>query len=434
MGFYSGLGAEKYDRQYTDRQLFRRIIHYFKPQFWRMVGIAATILVISGAGASLPWVVSRGIDLMRTQLSTSGIFFISGLVMIIGLLTWAANYVRRRLVIRAVADVLLALAVDAFQEAADHDLSFYDQYSSGRIQSRITSDTRDFGNLVSLSTELISQVFESAILAVVLLRIEWHLALYLFAMIPAVFLLTLAYRHLARKVTREGMRAMAGVNSAIKETVSGIGVAKNFRQESSIYEDFEKANSLSYRVNLRRGLVLAFLWPVLTVIGGLMSALMVYTGGMSVAQGAVTAGAWYLFLLSLDRFLFPVMMLSSFSTQVQTGLSAAERVFALIDAEPVVKQTGSKPVGRLEGRIDFEHVDFRYENEEPVLQDFSLHIAPGETVALVGHTGAGKSSIAKLIARFYEYQSGQILVDGQDIRGFQLADYRRRLGIVSQVP
>ena len=434
MGFYSGLGAEKYDRQYTDRQLFRRIIHYFKPQFWRMVGIAVTILVISVSGASMPLVVSRGIDLMSTQPSTSGIFFISGLVLLIGLLTWAANYVRRRLVVRAVADVLLALAVDAFQAAADHDLSFYDQYSSGRIQSRITSDTRDFGNLVSLSTELMSQVFESAILAVVLLRIEWHLALYLFAMIPAVFLLTLAYRHLARKVTREGMRAMAGVNSAIKETVSGIGVAKNFRQESSIYEDFEKANSLSYRVNLRRGLVLAFLWPVLNVIGGLMSALMVYTGGMSVAQGMVTAGAWYLFLLSLDRFLFPVMMLSSFSTQVQTGLSAAERVFALIDAEPVVKQTGATPVGRLEGRIDFEHVDFRYKDEEPVLQDFSLHIAPGETVALVGHTGAGKSSIAKLIARFYEYQSGRILVDGQDIRGFQLADYRRRLGIVSQVP
>ena len=150
MGFFSGLDAEKYDRQYSDRELFRRILHYFKPQVWRLVGIAVTMLVISGRGRQrMPLVVSRGVDLMSTQPSTSGIFCY-----------WRAgagdrpadlggNYVRRRLTVRAIADVLLTLATDAFQAAADHDLSFYDQYSSGRIQSRITSDTRDFGNLVT---------------------------------------------------------------------------------------------------------------------------------------------------------------------------------------------------------------------------------------------------------------------------------------------
>jgi ATP-binding cassette subfamily B protein len=246
--------------------------------------------------------------------------------------------------------------------------------------------------------------------------------------------MAISYRSLARKVTRKGMQAMANVNSAIKETVSGIGVAKNFRQETGVYAEFDDANRTSYKVNVQRGLVLALVFPTLNTLGGVMSAILVYSGGITVAQGMVTAGAWYLFLQSLDRFLFPVMSLSSFWTQVQSGLSAAERVFALIDAEPAVVQIDQQPVEHLVGRIQFEQVNFRYKEDEPVLQDFTLDIQPGENIALVGHTGAGKSSIAKLIARFYEFQSGRILIDGRDIRSLDLVSFRRQLGIVSQVP
>lgn len=434
MGFYSSLSAEKYDRQYTDRELFGRMIKYFRPYAGRLVLISLAVLVISGTGAAQPWVVSRGVDLMQEGPTPLGIAAIAGTVLLIGVTGWTANYFRRRLTIRAIADVLLKLATDSFQAAADHDLSFYDEHSSGRVQSRITSDTREFGNVVNLVTDLVSQVVETVIIAVVLFQIEARLTLYLFGMVPVVFLLAIVYRQLARKVTQQGMRAMAEVNSAIKETVSGIAVAKNFRQEAGIYREFDQANTTSYRVNVRRGFVLSFLWPTLNTIGGLMSALLVYFGGLSVAEGMVTAGAWYLFLLSLDRFLYPVLSLSSFWTSIQSGLSAAERVFALIDADPNVKQIDQQPVPVLKGRIDFEHVDFFYKSTEPVLTDFDLHISPGENIALVGHTGAGKSTIAKLIARFYEFQGGQLLIDGKDIRTFDLQSYRRQLGIVSQVP
>lgn len=435
MGFYASLTAEKYDRQYSDRDLFNRIVRYFKPYIWRMLAIALAVLTISATGAAQPWVVSRGVELMQNQNPTTlEISTVAGAVLIVGFAGWVANYARRRLTIRIVADVLLTLAMDAFRAAADHDLSFYDQFSSGKIQSRITSDTRDFGNLVVLVTDLVSQVVESVILGIVLFRIEPRLTLIMLAMVPVVFILAIIYRRLARSITRKGMRAMADVNSAIKETVSGISVAKNFRQETSIYSEFDKANTTSYRVNVRRGLILGFLWPALNIIGGVMTAVMVYYGGLSAVEGMVTAGAWYLFLLSLDRFLYPVLSLSSFWTSVQTGLAAAERVFALIDAEPNVKQTASAPVDRLIGRIDFQNVSFRYKDTEPVLEDFSLQIAPGENIALVGHTGAGKSTIARLIARFYEFQEGNILIDGRDIRTFALDEYRRQLGIVSQVP
>jgi ATP-binding cassette, subfamily B, bacterial len=434
MGFFSNLNAEKYDRQYSDRDLLRRIGVYFKPFRKILFLIAGLILVISGSGSLQPIIVSRGIDAIEGTTSLGSILLIAGAVLVIGVVRWTANWLRRRTMVRVIADVILKLARDGFDAAAEHDLSFYDQYSSGKVVSRITTDTRDFGQLVSLTTELIAMLLEAAILGVVLLTIEWRLALYVFLIIPAVFFMSVAYRSLARRVTRDGMRAMADVNSTIKETVSGIAIAKNFRQEASIFEDFDHANRQSYRVNVRRGLVLSIVFPTLNTLGGLATALLVYVGGLSAAQGIVTAGSWYLFLLSLDAFLFPIMSLSSYVTQVQTGLAAAERVFALIDADPAVSQVEQRPVPKLNGEIEFSHLYFRYKDAERILEDFNLHIEAGENLALVGHTGAGKSSIARLIARFYEFQEGKLLIDGHDIRTFDLHEYRKQLGIVSQSP
>ncbi|HEY9088987.1 MAG TPA: ABC transporter ATP-binding protein [Anaerolineaceae bacterium] len=435
MGVLSGLNAEAYDRKYSDRTLARRSARYFRGQARRLTLLAGGLMVVSLTSAAQPIVVSRGIDLLN-QVGAPLVqyFLIPGIVLVVSVLTWLANYLNRRVSARAINDVMLQLRTDAFDAAVHHDLSFYDELSSGRMVSRITTDTQDFGKMVTLLTDLISQFVETMVLAVVLVRIQPRLALYIFALVPVVFAFTISYRRMARRFVRAGMQAMANVNATIKETVSGISVAKNFRQERAIYNEFDYANHQSYTVNIRRGLVYATIFPILNAIGGIATAALVYFGGMSVEQGIVTAGAWYLFILSLDRFLFPVMNLSSFWTQIQNGLSAAERVFALIDAEPKVVQTESRPVLALRGKIDFEQVCFRYSDKEQVLEDFSLHIRPGENIAVVGHTGAGKSSVAKLVARFYEFQEGRLLVDDLDIRSFDLDDYRRHLGIVSQVP
>lgn len=434
MGFFAGLNAEKYDRQYTDRELGQRIVAYFKPHLIKIIIIIVTVLGMAGLDALQPVVVSRGMDQIAVDMSMDQIYLITGIILGLGIISWLVNWIRRRLTIRVIADVLMKLATDGFEAAAAHDLSFYDEFSSGRIASRITSDTQEFGQLVVLFTDMISQVVQSVILAVVLFNINWRLTMISLAMVPIIFAMAILYRKLARRVTREGMRAMADVNATIKETVSGISVAKNFRQESSIFEIFDKANRTSYKVNINRGLVLSIVFPTLNTIGGVATAVLVYYGGLTVVQGLVTYGSWYLFILSLDRFMFPVMNLASFWTNVQNGLSSAERVFALIDADPAVVQTDSRKVSQLRGEIAFEHVNFHYKANEPVLNDFNLHIKPGETVALVGHTGAGKSSIAKLITRFYEFQGGAIKIDGMDIRSFDLESYRRQLGIVSQVP
>jgi len=434
MGFFAGLNTEKYDRQYSDRQLVSGIVGYFKPQSKRLAWIYVLIAVIAVIAAALPVIVSRIVDWLKSEPLVQSIVLAGLVLAVIGIATWALNWARRSLVIRAVGDVVLALRTRAFDAAAEHDLSFYDQFSSGRIVSRITSDTNDFGQLVVIVTDVASQLITAIILGVVMFNTEWHMALIMFSFAPFMLLLTTAYRNLARRVTRTGMQAMAEVNQAIKETVSGISIAKNFRQEESIFGTFDSANQQSYRVNVQRGFVLSLVFPTLNAVAGFFVAILVYAGGVNIVNGIVTAGAWYLFILSLDSFVNPISNISAFWAQIQQGLSAAERVFALIDADPNVVQEETRDVPRLKGEVCFEHLNFRYTDKEPILSDFNLCVQPGENLALVGHTGAGKSSIAKLIARFYEFQEGGLKIDGMDIRTFDLQQYRKQLGIVSQVP
>jgi len=434
MGFFSGLDTEAYDREYGDRVLLRRIYQYLNPHKTRLVWISALLILVAISGASLPLIVSNSIDRLTVDRGDTVINLLLGLVLLAALINWGGNWIRRRMTVRMVSDVVMTLRTDAFTSAATHDLSFYDKFSSGRVVSRITSDTREFGKLIVLMTDLIAQMIQAVILGIILARLEIRLFLYILGFLPILFALTIGFRKIARRVTREGMRAMAKVNATIKETVSGIAVAKNFRQESEIFDDFNQANTESYGINVRRGFVLSLVFPVLNAIGGVGTAMLVYIGGMNVAQGIVTIGSWYLFLLSLDRFFFPVLNLASFWAQVQTGLSSAERVFALIDAESAVVQKKDLKPDRLSGQIRIAGLNFRYVMDEWIFRDFDLNIEPGESVALVGHTGAGKSSIAKLIARFYEFQSGSILIDDYDIRDLNLTSFRKQLGMISQTP
>jgi ATP-binding cassette subfamily B protein len=429
-----GLAAEAYDRQYNDRELVRRILGYFRPHGKRMIVISLATFMLAASSASLPIVVARGLELMDEGRDESLAIILVGIVFVTGASVWLFNWIRRRNTVQLIADVVLAIRYDAFAVAARQDLSFYDEFSSGRIVSRITSDTQEFGEVAILSTDVINQMSVTFILVVVLFTIDWRLSLAVLAMVPLVAIAALSFRRLARKVTRQSTRAIGEVNKAIQEAVTGIRVAKNFRQEQAIYQQFRVVNKQAYGINVRKAFVIANIFPTLNTLSGIGTALLVYFGGRSAVFGIISIGSWYLFVSSVDRFWFPVMNLSSFWSQFQAGLSAAERVFALIDVEPVVIQTEDRPAKMLKGEIVFNRVCFRYSAQEQVLRDFDLKIAPGEDIALVGHTGAGKSSIARLIGRLYEFQEGEIRVDGQDIRTLDLHSYRTQLGIVSQVP
>ncbi len=435
MGFFYGLNREAYDREYSDRELLRRIARYFAPHRKRVIGVGVVIAGLSLISSLVPILTKSTLDvIVRDARRLDLMLALFGFVLFYGVVNWAGNWIRRRVTANVIGDIVSQLRNDAFAASIRHDMSFFDEFRSGRIISRITSDTEEFSNVVQLVTDLIGRVLEALILLGYLVYVSPRLVLVLLLMLPTVVGVALSFRKIARRVTRKGFQVLAEVNAAIQEAVTGISVAKNFRQEANIYEEFQDVNEQSYHVNLRRGYALALTFPILNAFSGVATAVLVYAGGFPVALGRISVGDWYLFVNSLDRFWFPMISLSSFWSQVQGGLSASERLFALIDAEPTVQQEEEKAVSPLNGHIIFDDVDFQYTEQEQVLRGFTLEIAPGKSVALVGHTGAGKSSIAKLIARFYEFQDGEIRIDGRDIRTFDLHDYREQLGIVSQQP
>ena len=472
MGFIlDGLDTEAYDRDYSDRELITRITGYFQPYSRQMLLVAVMIALSSAAGTGGPILISRAIDLLAQDPSVETMLLLAGGVLLLGIAAWTFNYVRQLVSARVVGDVVLQLRQDVFDATIGHDMSFYDEHPSGKIVSRVTSDTQDFAEVVNLTVNLLSQVLLVIILSLWLFSINFWLTLLLLGMTPVAVTVALSFRRVARTVTQRARRVTAKINAQIQESISGIVVAKSFRQEHAIYADFDATNRQAYQTGLRRGLTLNTIFPIMGCASGLGVAALVYAGSLTTRSGMVSPGNWYLFMQAVGFYWWPLINIASFWSQFQDGLAASERAFALIDAEPKVIQVATEPVGSpprregqeelavgspprregqeglagsspphrggwggLEGRITFCNLTFAYNVEEVVLSDFTLEISPKETLALVGHTGAGKSSVARLIARFYEFQEGELLIDGRDIRRLDLGQYRRHIGFVPQEP
>jgi ATP-binding cassette, subfamily B, bacterial len=434
MNFFGGLGEDKYDRQYEDAYLIKRILSYFAAHRRATITIVVLVSIISISRALTPIFISIGIDELEANASNAALGLLVGALLVTVLIEYGIRWIGRRLIGQVIGSVISQMRKDAFAAAVERDLAFYDENKSGKIVSRITNDTQELAQVTLLSLDIIGQIVDAAVLMAVLFTREWRLTLIMFMFTPIVVGTALAFRRLARVATRQGSRAMAIVNDTIQETVSGIGVAKNFRQEGMIYNEFVEVNTQSYNINMRRGFVLALVFPTLNALAGFAIGTVVYVGGLFVAGGTMNYGSWYLFVQGVDKFWFPFINISAFWSQLQAGFSAVERIFALIDADNTIIQNDQQPAKNIEGHIEFDHVTFRYQTGEPILRDFDLDILKGESIAFVGHTGAGKSTIVKLITRFYEFQEGQILVDGRDIRSFDLQSYRSRLGLVPQQP
>ena len=435
MGFImDGLEAEDYDRTYTDTELVIRIIGYFRPHMWKMITVALVVFLSSVMHLLLPIIVSLALDQLQFTPEQFDAIGVAIILAATASVAWVANLVQQWLSSETVGDVTLELRENAFQAVTERDMSFYDQYPTGKIVSRVLSDTQAFSETVRLSINLMSRLLMVVLLMIYLFTVNVQMALIVVAIMPLIMYTALKFRNVARRTVTDSRRQLATVNAHIQESISGIAVAKAFRREQMIYEEFSAVNQESYRVEKINGFVFGAIFPILVTIAGLGVAAVVWFGINLAQQSVLTAGEWFLFIQGMGLVWFPLTSIASFWSQFQLGLAAGERVFALLDAEALVKQKADEPVAAVKGEIEFVDMDFHYITGEPVLEQFSLKIRPGETLALVGHTGSGKSSIAKLINRFYEYQNGDLLIDGRDIRYFNLSSYRSQLGVVTQTP
>lgn len=433
---FVGLKVDNYDRVYSTRYLIIRIWRYLRAGRWIIIGAAALIVGASLLMSAVPIVIARVLDHVQVGIgSGDGLGWRASLFVIVAAaVAWAMNWGRQVLTARLVGDVVYRLQCDAADAALAKDATFYDRNSVGQVLSRVTGDTEGFSSVMTLTVNFLSQLFLVALLGGLVFTIDLGLGLIVLTMAPVLLATALLFRRIGRIAAQNTRRVMARVNANVHESMMGIAVAKSFGQEQAVYRDFNKINRLSYDVYLRQGLIYSVILPVLTFLSGLGTAIILYAGGHFAILGDLSVGDWYFTLHALGMLWLPLTQAASFWSLFQQGLAASERVFALIDSPDAIVQTDAEPVHDLRGDIELQDLSFSYDSGIQVFRGISLRINACETVAIVGATGAGKSSLAKLIARSYEFQQGKLLIDGRDIRSFDLAGYRRQLGVVPQYP
>ena len=300
---FGGLQSDKYDRQYTDIHLLRRIAAYVLRYKLPVILTLAGFLVVGAVRALRPVLISAGVDELVSSGDRMNLFLL--LLAFVAISEYISNYIRRRFAVVVIGRIVAQMRKHAFNAAIERDLAFYDRHKSGAVMSRVTSDTQEFGDVMLLGSEVVSQFLTVIVLFLALLSYSLELSAILLLTMPLVVCASLMFRYLARIVTRQGARAMAVVNDNIQESVTGISIAKNFRQEAMIYKEFSTVNVLSYVINLRRGFVMSLVFPTMGVLSAVALSIVIWSGSHAVLGGAISAGAWFLFIQGVDRFWFP---------------------------------------------------------------------------------------------------------------------------------
>ena len=434
MGLYSSVMEQKMTRKYSDRELFVRYVKRLAPYKKNIYLIATFILISSIAEILNPLIVGFGIDKLSNPNSNIILIIICSLLYILfSAIIWIMFFLRRKQYSKFVPYFLENLRMDILDKLQEQDISFFDNYQSGALNTRVSNDALDFGDTTSLIAETAGNFLITLLTFTILAILNLLLALIALAAVPFVLLLMFSLRKLARIVSRSYRKAIENVNNAMVESVEGIHVSKSYGQESTISTQFNEINKDYFKSTFKLTAVTHLWRHLLNFIASITLLIILYFGGLFIIEGSMTTGVIFTFLLYLQGFFRPIIVLATFFPQLSTGMAAYERIIEILDSEPKVKQNLNEvDIKKLEGQIIFENLSFFYRDNEWVFKDFNLRIEKGEKLAIVGHTGAGKTSLISLLARFYEFQKGAIKIDGINIRDISLDSFRRNVGIVQQ--
>ena len=434
MGLYAGMMDEGQKREYSDRELLVRYIKGVAPFKKNMVLISLFIFITTIAETINPLLIGIAIDeLSNINSNLLVVLGAGGLYFILSILLWIMFFFRRKEIGKFVPFFLQKLRMKIFDKLQQQDMSFFDKHLSGKLNTRVSNDALDFGNTTLLLADTLGNILISLMTFGVLLWLNLTLALVTLIAIPFIFFLVLSLRRVVKIVSRAYRKAIGNVNAAMVESIEGIHVSKSYGQESTVSKQFEETNRQYFEAGFRITAVTHMWRPLLEIIASITLFVVIFLGGQFVFQGITNPGTIFMFILYLQKFFRPIMVLSVFFPQLSSGMAAYERILDVIDSEPNVRQNpNATDIDTLEGEIVFKDVDFCYRESEWVFRGLNLHIKKGEKLAIVGHTGAGKTSLVSLLARFYEFQGGSIEIDGINIRDMSLNSYRRNLGNVQQ--
>ena len=438
-----------------DARLFRRLMRYNLPYVDKLS--AAIILMVASSllGVTIPWIIGRAIDYGIREgevdaihrwatmvLGTTGggmeeigiLQFWTVVLILAAVGEWLTNRARISLMAFVGTRIVADIRSQLFRHLHTLSLNFYNNYSIGRLMSRLISDVGVLQDFITWSlTGLARATFTLLGIVVAMLAMNWRLALVTFVVLPLMLLLANYWRSHVREAYRATRQRLSLINGYLNESITGIRVTKSFTREKKNYEHFNDLNLSYFEANVDAARLAAIFFPGVDFMGSLATALVVGIGGWLVLGESLTAGTLIAFVLYVDRFFEPIRELAQRYNVFQATMAASERIFNLLDTDPDLQDApDSRPLPPINGRVDFNHVNFSYNDDEPVLRDLNLHVRPGERIALVGETGAGKSTIIRLLARFFDIDEGELQIDGYDVRQVTRSSLRQQLGIVLQ--
>jgi ATP-binding cassette, subfamily B, multidrug efflux pump len=426
---------EVLDRGY-DAALLRRLLTYLRP--YRGLTGLAVLLLLAGAGLALvgPALTQRALDIAIPHHDAGLLGSLAAIFLAALLVDFGVEYGQTLLTAYVGQRVMYDLRMQIFTHLQRLSISYFDRNPVGRLMTRVTSDVETLNELFSSGVVTVfGDVFTLLAIMTMMLLVDWRLALVTFSVIPLVWLTATIFRRRVREAFRDIRVRLARLNAYLQERLSGMRVIQLFGREQDSAEQFAALNRDHLQAHLRSITVYAVFFPVVEVLTAVATALLLYYGGLRTIRGSLTVGVLAAFIQLTRRFFQPLQDLSEKFNLLQSAMASSERVFALLD-EPVTVVEPERPLGlkhEVRGEVRFENVWFRYSPEGPwVLRDVSFTASPGQTLALVGHTGAGKTTIVNLLLRFYDPERGRILLDGVDIRQLSTAELRGYIGFVQQ--
>ncbi len=417
-----------------DSRLLVRLFGYVKPYRRQLILSILFITISSLLGVAEPWLIGRAVDDGIGAGSLSQLRFWTIAFIVASVAEWLTNRARIAIMAFVGTGVVADVRSHLFRHLHELSLNFHYGYSVGRMMSRLLGDVTVLQDFITWSISGLFRSFFGLIgIVTAMMVMNWRLALLSFSVLPIMVIITNLWRVRVRAAYRAARARSSIITGYFNESISGIRVTKSFTREDENFEFFDTLNRSYRNANIRATRLTALFFPGVDFLGSLSAALVVVYGGSLVLGESLTAGVLIAFVLYVQRFFEPIRELAMRYNVFQATMASSERIFALLDQKPdLLDEPDAPALPAITGHVRFEHVDFAYKPEEPVLQDISLEARPGQQIALVGETGAGKSTIIRLLARFFDVTGGRVLIDGHDVREVSAASLREQLGVVLQ--
>ena len=429
----STLTDDKIDASYKGSALLH-LLSYMKPYTGWVAVCLVLVLVLTGFDLYRPMLIGDAIDLFETQGNYDVILETTVKYGIVLTLSFLFNISQTWLLQKTGQRIILTVRKELYAHIQSLSSRYFDLTPVGRLVTRVTNDVEALDEMYSgILVRLFRNIVKIIGLAVVMLMLDWKLALISFVLLPFVAVLTVVFRKIARKTYRISRTRLTDVNTFLSENISGMRIIQIFGREKRKFEEFDDKNHKLYRAGYREMMVFAIFRPLIYILSIISLMIVLGVGSRDVLGGVISIGTLYIFAQYIQSFFEPIQELAEQFSTLQSSIASAEKIFTIMSEEPLVKED-ERPVvlPGIKGRIEFSHVWFAYDNENYVLRDVSFVIEPGEKVAFVGATGAGKSSILNLIGRYYDIQRGNIYIDGVDIRKLSRKQLRSAIGQMQQ--